>query len=115
MKGLLLLFFLVAPALQAQDTEIQDHDAFLRRDHRALQRDLALITDGLPLTAQEKIELLAAFVNDHTILPGHALVLQTRSRLGDLYLLHDAPRALAEFDSILVHAQNHADLRGRAA
>ena len=109
MKGLWLLFFLVAPTLQAQDTEIpdneiQDNESILRRDHKALQQDLTLITDGLPLTAQEKIDLLAAFVNDHPALPGHTLLLQTRSRLGDLYLLHDAPRALAEFDSILLHA-----------
>jgi hypothetical protein len=119
MKGLLLLFFLVAPALQAQDTEIQDqsqdHQAILRRDHRLLQRNLALITDGLPLTATEKIELLADFLRDHSARPGHPLVLQTRSRLGDLYLLHDAPRALEQFDAILVHGEDLADLRGRAA
>ena len=87
----------------------------LRQSHASLQRQLAHTENGLPLPAADKIDLLQAFLDAHRDHQSHTLVLQARSRLGDLYLLRREPSALAEFTAILASAQSdQRDLRSRA-
>lgn len=83
--------------------------------HTALSEKLARIENGLPLSATAKIRLLSDFLERFTEYPDHPLVLQSRSRLGDLYLLLRDPRSLDQFNTILEHAgKEEHDLRGRA-